>query len=140
MTAADDLPGGDEVLACVDLVGRAGARGFAMGYLRDNPKNPGWWAHAQYRGRRIAVENHATPNCAARALAERLLIGGQCRCGKLVALSKEGARAFDSTLVTGERWTPEQARKAGQCLWRLDGQRWEPGCDAPSLDLPEFER
>lgn len=105
----------DVVIACADLVGRAGASGFEIGYLHDDVpvEEAGWYAHAQYRGARITVEDHRSPTGAALALAERLLSGATCRCRKPVTLS------------------------GGQpgCRWRLAGQRWEPGCDAPSLTV-----
>lgn len=103
----------DVVIACADLVGRAGASEFEIGYLHDDvpAEEAGWYAHAQYRGARITVEDHRSPTGAALALAERLLSGATCRCRQPVTLSD------------------------GQpgCRWRLVGQRWEPGCDAPPV-------
>jgi hypothetical protein len=103
----------DVVLACADLVDRAGAASFEIGYLHDDVpiEQAGWYAHAQYRGARITAEDQPSPTGAALALAERLLRGATCRCGAPVTLS-------DS---------------AGGCRWRLVGQRWEPGCDADPL-------
>jgi len=108
MTAADYV-NEDIVIACADLVGRAGAAGFEIGYLHDDvpAEEAGWYAHAQYRGARITAEDHRSPTAAALALAERLLRGATCRCRQLVTL-RDG--------VDG-------------CRWRLIGQRWEPGCD-----------
>lgn len=118
----------DAVVACADLVGRTGARHFSIGYIEGKPQ--GWFAHAQYRGKRITVEDHPNPAAAASALAERLLTGARCSCGKLVALSDEGAVAYASASLvpTGENWTIEQAAAAGQCRWELIGARWEKGC------------
>jgi hypothetical protein len=103
----------DIVIACADLVGRAGASGFEIGYLHDDvpAEDAGWYAHAQYHGARIIVEDHRSPTGAALALAERLLSGAMCRCRRPVALTD----------------------RLGGCRWRLIGARWEPGCDAPSL-------
>jgi hypothetical protein len=103
----------DVVIACADLVGRAGASGFEIGYLHDDVpvEDAGWYAHAQYRGTRITVEDHRSPTGAALALAERLLDGATCRCRQSVTLSD----------------------RAAGCRWRLVGQRWEPGCDAEPL-------
>lgn len=132
---AADLPPGDEVLACVDLVGRSGARNFEIGYTGDDAR-PRWYAHAQYRGTRLVSENHPTPEAAADGLVRRLLGGAKCRCGRLVATSAYGAVAYEgSTLLTGDRWTSDQARRAGQCLWRRTGPRWEPSCTAPPIAL-----
>lgn len=105
----------DAVLACADLVGHAGASEFEIGYLHDDVpvEEAGWYAVAKYRGARITAEDHRSPTTAAMALAERLLAGATCRCLRLVSLS-DG--------VDG-------------CRWRLAGQRWEPGCDAPPLNV-----
>lgn len=105
----------DVVIACMDLVGRAGASGFELGYLHDDVpvEEAGWYAHAQYRGARIMVEDHRSPTGAALALAERLLRGAMCRCRRPVTLS-DG--------VDG-------------CRWRLAGQRWEPGCNSEPIHV-----
>lgn len=110
----------DILFACVDLVGRAGASDFQIGYLHDDVpvEEAGWYAYAQYKGARITVEGHRSPTGAALALAERLLRGATCRCRQPVTLSD------------------------GQpgCRWRLVGQRWEPGCDAPPITVKGGER
>lgn len=103
----------DMVIACADLVGRAGARSFELGHLRDDPDDPGWWAAAHYRGARLTTDEHRSPSGAALALAERLLSGAMCKCGEPVTLSDEGEG----------------------CRWRLVGRRWEPGCTAPSVKV-----
>lgn len=122
----------DALVATVELVGRTGATAFECGYLHDDAPvdQAAWWAHAQYRGARIAVENQAGPVQAFDALAKRLLSGAQCQhCRGLVALSPFGAMAFDSTFVDGRRWTVEQAAAAQQCLWRRVGRSWVRGCE-----------
>lgn len=128
----------DAIIACADLVGRAGATGFQIGYLHDDvpAEEAGWYAHAQYRGARVIAEDHPGPVEAAEALARRLLTGAKCRCGRLVALSDHGALAYGARLVDGSTWTPEQAAKAGQCRWTRNGRTWTPGCDAPPLRMP----
>lgn len=105
----------DVVVACADLVGRAGASGFEIGYLHDDVpvEEAGWYAYAQYRGARITVQDHRSPTGAALALAERLLRGATCRCRQPVVLSD----------------------RADGCRWRLVGGRWEPGCDAEPLHI-----
>ena len=105
----------DAVMACADLVGRAGARDFEIGYMHDDVpvEDAGWYAVAAYQGARIMTDGHRSPTTAAMALAERLLIGATCRCRQPVALSDD---------------------RPG-CRWRLVGQRWEPGCDAPPVRI-----
>ncbi|WP_433225501.1 hypothetical protein [Actinomadura formosensis] len=122
----------DALLAAVDLVGRTGATNFQIGYLHDGvpADQAGWYAHAQYRGARITAEDHRHPVEAAEALARRLLDGAKCaHCGGLVALSDDGAMAYNTRLVDGTRWTVEQATAAGLCHWRRVGPRWERGCE-----------
>lgn len=103
----------DAIVACADLVGRAGAREFEIGYIRDDVPtgDAGWYASAIYQGARITVDEHRSPTTAAMALSERLLSGATCRCRRPVTLSDT----------------------ADGCRWQLVGQRWEPGCDAPSI-------
>jgi hypothetical protein len=129
---SDPLIDDEVVIACADLVGRTGARGFEIGYLHDDvpPEEAGWYAHAQLRGARLTVENHRNPTEAAQALAERLLKGAKCKCGRLVATSTAGAFAFfKSHTVDGKRWDAKDSAKAGQCHWRRVGRRWTPGCE-----------
>jgi hypothetical protein len=122
----------DALRACADLVGRTGAKGFQIGYLHEGvpPEQAGWFAHAQYQGARIGVEDKTGPVEAAEALCRRLLTGAQCfHCKRLVALSDHGAIAYNSHLADGTEWTVEQAAKAGQCRWRRVGPRWVRGCE-----------
>lgn len=112
----------DVIIACADLVGRTGADGFDIGYSEHAPVT--WHAVAVYQGARIRSEGHASPTTAALGLAERLLRGATCRCGKTVTLSS--ARAFAGTLEG--------------CRWRLVGNRWEPGCDAPPMSREQAEK
>lgn len=105
----------DVVVACADLVNRTGAAGFEIGHLHDDVpvEEAAWYAHAQYLGARITVEDHRSPSGAALALAERLLSGATCRCRKPVTLS-DGQ--------TG-------------CRWRLVGRRWESGCQVAPVHV-----
>lgn len=124
----------DKVVACADLVGRAGARQFEIGFVHEGVPvaEAGWYCHAQYRGARITAEDQAGPAQAAMALARKLLTGAKCRCGKLVALSAGGAVAFRKPqMADGTQWTAAEAAQAGQCRWRLVGDRWEPSCPVP---------
>jgi len=122
----------DAIIAATDLVGRTGARELNVGYLHDDvpAEEADWWAAANYRDAKVLVEHHRGPVPALEALAEKLLTGAQCqRCGGLVALSDEGARAFPGApRPDGTVWTEEEIRSAGQCRWRRVGARWEAGC------------
>ena len=121
----------DAIVACADLVGRAGAHTFEIGYLHDDvpTEEAGWYASAILRGAKIFEENHRGPVEACDALARRILTGAKCRCGKLVALSDAGAVAYQKvTMADGTEWTAKQATTAGQCRWRREGDRWKRGC------------
>jgi hypothetical protein len=107
----------DIVTACADLVGRAGAAGFEIGYAGDDDaaiEDARWYAVATYQGARVIADEHRSPTAAALALAEQLLTGATCRCTRPVSLSDE---------------------RPG-CRWRLVGARWEPGCDAAPVSVP----
>lgn len=110
----------DAVIACADLSDRAGASSFEIGWVHDDVpmEEAGWYATAIYRGAKLIVDEHRSPTGAALALAERILAGGTCRCGEPV------------TLADGQRG----------CRWRLMGQRWESGCDAPSIRMQAGQR
>lgn len=119
------------MVACADLIGRSGATSFQIGYLNDDEPHQ-WYAHAQYRGARITVDDQPDPAAAARGLAERILTGGQCyHCKGLVALHPDGAVAFAGAYLapTGEPWGLAQAGRARQCLWIRQGRRWVRGCE-----------
>ncbi len=105
----------DVVMACVDLASRTGARDFEIGHVHDDVpvELAGWYAHVQFKGARIIVEDHRSPTDAAMALAQRLLIGATCRCLQPVTLSP-----FHKG-----------------CRWRLVGPRWVPGCNAPPIKV-----
>lgn len=115
MPDLNQLMNDDALKACADLVGRAGARNFEIGYAREDVpvEDAQWYAHASYQGARIMVQDHRSPSSAAFALAERLLAGAMCRCRKPVTLSDA----------------------APGCRWRLMGPRWEPGCDVESVHV-----
>jgi hypothetical protein len=122
---------GQRVVAACDLVARTGAREFQIGYLHDDvpTEEAGWYAHAQYRGTRITAENQRGPAEAAEALAVRLLTGAKCKCGKLVALNSDGARAFRNPVMSdGSAFPIETAQRVGQCRWRREGEHWVSGC------------
>lgn len=105
----------DAVAACADLVGRAGAKAFEIGYVHEDvpSEQAGWWASAQFQGARILVEDHRSSDAAADALVVRMLTGADCRCGRTVTLT---------------------AAK-GCCPWALVGRKWLPGCRAKPLHI-----
>lgn len=125
----------DAVVACADLAERAGASSFECGYDPDRDERTRWYAKAEYAngGHQLVASGHPGPEAAAMALAARILTGAKCKCGGLVALSVDGAwaPAASATMLDGS--DPRVLRDAPQCLWILDGQRWESGCDAPAL-------
>jgi len=124
----------DRLVAAVLLIGHTGAKNFEYGYLHDGVPiaEAAWWATAQYQGAKLSVENKVGPLEAIEGLAVKLLTGGRCQwCKGLVALSLEGAVAFPGTaMIDGSRMPESEAEIAamGQCLWRRNGKRWEPGC------------
>lgn len=105
----------DVIKACADLVGRAGASGFEIGYVHDDVpvEDASWYAYASYRGARLTAQDHRSPSAAALALAERLLSGATCRCRRPVSLSEA----------------------APGCHWRLREARWEPSCDVEPVRI-----
>lgn len=136
----------DAIVATLDLVGRTGARELQYGYLHEDVplEQAGWYAHAQYQGVRVTVEDHRGPVEALEALARRLLTGAKCtHCGGLVALGDTGAVAYPGSLIgmgqlqgikdaphaADEPWDEETIRAAGQCRWRRMGPKWVRGCE-----------
>lgn len=107
---------GDALDAAVDVIGRTGAKAFEVGYARDGvpAEHAQWYAHAQYQGVRVMVENRRSPVDAAEALARRLLAGGRCtHCNGTITLSGPAGASI--------------------CRWTRRGPRWERGClDAPT--------
>lgn len=115
----------DALVAAVDVIGRANAKDFEVGYLDDDvPADQArWWAAARWQGVRVHVENHRGPSEAAEALAKKLLHGGACvHCGGRIHLG--GA--------------PRALRRHGRvCAWKRQGRRWERGC---ADRVPEGQR
>jgi len=112
------------ILACADLMGRVGATAFEFGW--ECPHSPDvddghncpdvvYNVHAQWKGTRRMFTD-PNPSRAAMLLAVDILQGSVCRCGKPVALNGGGER------LDG-------------CLWSIKGNRWEPSCDAPSIEV-----
>lgn len=112
----------DMVLACFDLIDRAGAIESRLEWTC--PHVPGvdddhscdrvtWSFTATYRGARLIRDGYRTPGEAAYALAERLLHGATCRCGEPVTLNGAGHG----------------------CRWHLVGPKWLPSCDAPPMTI-----
>lgn len=98
----------DSVVACADLVARAGGRQFDIGYLDDDPARPRWYAQAYFKGARLICDEKRGPAEAADCLARKVLNGGQCTgCKKTVTLHRRGFG----------------------CFWWRDGAAWVRGCD-----------
>lgn len=119
-----DPMGFPAVMAAADLGDRAGAKSWEIMWMC--PHTPDeedghdcgdvtWHITAMYQGHRIAGEG-LTAEAAALEFAVKLIDGGRCKCGRTVAMQ----RAHQSPR---------------ECLWRLEGERWEPGCDAPSIEV-----
>jgi hypothetical protein len=124
----------DAAVAACDLVGRTGARKLQVGYLHEDvpAEDAGWYAHAQYRGARVTEEDHRGPVEAVEALARRLLTGAKCRCGRLAALTDDGAIAYPgAVLADGTVWDEAAILAAGQCRWTRMGRKWQPSCPEP---------
>jgi hypothetical protein len=123
----------DQLIAGVELVGRTGARELQVGYLHEDvpSERAGWYAHAQYRGARITVEDKRGPVEAVEALAERLLTSAVCQhCKGLVSLRPDGALAYiGGHFLDGTPITEELVRSMPQCHWRRVGQHWQRGCE-----------
>lgn len=116
----------DALLAAVDVINRAGALEFEVGYLDDTAEaqDARWWASARWNGTKVLVENHTDPGAAAEALARKLLEGGQCtHCAGTITLSPAN-RAM-------RRANPQL------CPWTRQGLRWVRGC---AQDVPEGQR
>lgn len=110
----------ERLLAAVDAIGRTGAKGFEVGHLNDDVPShlARWYASAQYKGARVASEEHPGPVEAAEGLLWKVLEGGQCvRCKATIGI--EG-HAYPDDPQAGER-----------CLWRRVGPCWVPGCLGP---------
>jgi hypothetical protein len=104
----------DAIRAATDLVDRTGARELDLGYWDGAlPGQAYWFAHVEYAGARVSVENHRGPAEALEALARRLLTGTHCpHCGRPVTLT-----------------TDEDAAEDRRCHYRRVGPRWVRGCE-----------
>lgn len=101
----------DALNAALDLIERTGAKQVEIGYTREDVPvdQAGWYAHAQYHGARVTVENYAGPIDAAEALARRLLDGAVCVfCTRKIALSDFPGR---------------------RCRYTRSADRWVRGCE-----------
>lgn len=134
----------DIITACADLVGRAGAREFEIGHIHDDVpvEEAGWYAHATYQGARIQAQDHRSPTAAALALAERILSGGLCRCGRTVTLSDGQPGSARVPMAAAGCALGARVRRAadpdGQDHARRHG-RDEPGHAPPSRTPPMSE-
>lgn len=106
--------------ATLDLVGRCGAAAFEIGYLHDDVpvEEAGWYAHVQYQGARIIVEDQPSPEAAADALAARLLRGAH------LPLRSEGRSRRPAGDASSARLPVVPGRPSV-----------DTGCDAPTLHV-----
>lgn len=124
----DDLsPFGPAVQACSDLVARGAGNQFEVGRLGDEG-TPTWYAQAMWQGARFFVENQASSEAAADALAAKILWGARCRCGRAAVVGPHSSTSQE--LIDG----------AALCAWERRGVRWVPGCTVPPVELREGAR
>lgn len=111
----------DAIVAATDLALRCGSSSFEIGYLNEDPADPKWWVKVHWKTDRkiggkvrvpaattIIVENCASPDEAADAMARRLLSGGaECTYCHLTVTMND--------------------REPG-CRWSRTGAKWERGC------------
>lgn len=105
----------DALIAGVDLVERCGAKAFEVGHVHDDVpiEQAGWWASAEWNGRKEFVDKHRGPVEAVEALARRLLEGGMCtHCRQKITLT--GGVGDDV------------------CRWTRMGRKWRRGCETPA--------
>lgn len=113
------------LLAAIEVLGRANAQEFEVGYLDDTDdwRDARWWATVRWRGTRVTVENHRGPSEAADALARRILNGGTCtHCGKTIRLTTS---------------RPKGSARKKLCAWRRVDHLWVRGC---THRIPEGRR
>lgn len=115
------------LIACIEAVGRAGARDCEIGYLYDDEDPPpgwpegvsvtneaaGWYVTAHWRTGDRMVGEGDSPAEAALDLTYKTLHGGMCiACHGMINLKPDEGH-----------W------HARNCLWRIEGQHWLRGCD-----------
>lgn len=106
------------ILAITDLVRRAGATAFQVGFKHDMPRveDQGWYAEAFFGEKKITEEGRNVID-ACMALAFTLLDNTLCRrCGRPITV-------FGADGVF--------------CRFRIEGDHWRPGCGLPvDLSIP----
>jgi hypothetical protein len=117
----------DALLAAADLCCRSGATDFEVGYLNDDPADPGWFAYALFRGGRIMTEGHSSPVRAVEVLAARLLTGAKCaQCGLVITVADGVVLPAEVTWADGSSGDLRALAEAGVCRWTREGRRWAP--------------
>jgi hypothetical protein len=106
-------PGGMDdprFIAAVDLIGRTGAKSFAIRYTDDEPPVV-WAAVAEYGDGRAEAAGALHPIVAVLRLAELLVDGGQCtHCGRPTGLDVDSIDTMPlDTLVCWYQFDPELA-------------------------------
>lgn len=123
------------VRACANLAERSGAKSFQIAHTDPAADPVTWSATATYPNHQLTEAGYEDPIGASMALSHRILTGAKCKCGGLVALSVVGAFAPPATATMFDGSDPLALRDADQCLWVLEGERWESGCNAPPLTI-----
>jgi hypothetical protein len=131
--------GEDAIAAALDLAKRSGWRSVEIGYKREGTATwrAGWYVTAiMANGHPVHLGDYASPVEAADALAEHILTGAKCRCGKPVAIGDRPARLLlPTTHLDGTTWGPDAVRELGTCRWRREGARWDSTCGAPAITI-----
>jgi hypothetical protein len=127
----------DRMLAAVEVIGRAGATNFEVGYLDDEVPSEmaRWWASAKWRGTKVLVEDETGPDVAAEALAFKVIVPGQCvHCGRTITVRRiddDGTPLIYT--ISGHPLLDEDAIEEtgldALCVWNRRGRHWLRGCD-----------
>jgi hypothetical protein len=116
----------DAILACADLAARSGGTEFEVGYMDEEAtrvEDAMWYAHVNYHGARLFIDDQPSPAHACELLARRILNGGKCtNCGRE---TKTIGFAFPGGF-------PKRPAKSRFCQWRRKGTKWMPLCKVPA--------
>jgi hypothetical protein len=109
----------DAILACAELVGRAGGDEFKVGYEDETKRveDARWFAQASFQGKLVRVEEQPSGALACEFLARQLLDGGLCtHCRRVVRIRPQG---YIEDVYKGPK----------PCAWHRVGPTWKRGCE-----------